>query len=245
MNASLARATCENPYRAHTATCPLRMVASRVVCPRAVLQSKTKSLSVAPAPDFSLRGSSRGSTEIVQSPPPPSPSPPSPEAVSPSPSVASSPPYPPVGVGAPASPSMAMQIDGCGALRRTCSTSASLAAIRCCNRNQSYTCFNSICSASLHDNYHTPVTGSFNGSASTFAEASNECEAQGARLCTESELEDGVCCGSGCGHDARYVWSQLRRTRTLDSTEKSATGRAIPACSPHALPRFPKKPPQP
>eukprot|EP00966_Prymnesium_polylepis_P124280 2873803-Prymnesium_polylepis.1 len=42
MNASLARATCENAYRAHTATCPLRMVASRVVCPRAVLQSKTK-----------------------------------------------------------------------------------------------------------------------------------------------------------------------------------------------------------
>ena len=62
MIASLARVACENPYRAHTATCPIRMVAPRVVCPRAVLQSKTKSLSVAPAPDFSLRGSSRGST---------------------------------------------------------------------------------------------------------------------------------------------------------------------------------------
>jgi hypothetical protein len=56
MNASLARGTCETPYRAHTAACPLHMVASRVVCPRAVLQSKTKSLSVAPVRPTSPSG---------------------------------------------------------------------------------------------------------------------------------------------------------------------------------------------
>jgi len=40
----------------------------------------------------------------------------------------------------------------------------------------------------------------------TFAEAEAICRAQGARLCTASELVDGCTAGTGCGFDVELVW---------------------------------------
>lgn len=41
----------------------------------------------------------------------------------------------------------------------------------------------------------------------TYNEATAACSRRGLRLCSEFELERGVCCGTGCGFDGRRVWS--------------------------------------
>jgi hypothetical protein len=41
----------------------------------------------------------------------------------------------------------------------------------------------------------------------TYDEARGTCAMVGARLCTATELELGEATGTGCGHDARQVWS--------------------------------------
>jgi len=40
----------------------------------------------------------------------------------------------------------------------------------------------------------------------TFEHAVELCELNGERLCTQTEIEARVCCGTGCGHDNRKVW---------------------------------------
>merc|ERR1712070_835066 len=56
----------------------------------------------------------------------------------------------------------------------------------------------------------------------TFAEAEAQCEHIGARLCTAAELEMDCTRGTGCGHDAKLVWSSDegcidRRPRQISS----------------------------
>lgn len=41
----------------------------------------------------------------------------------------------------------------------------------------------------------------------TFSEAAAICAAGGRRLCTSDELDSGVCCGTGCWHDHRAIWT--------------------------------------
>jgi hypothetical protein len=43
--------------------------------------------------------------------------------------------------------------------------------------------------------------------AVTFSEAAGICAADGLRLCTSDELDSGVCCGTGCWHDHRAIWT--------------------------------------
>jgi len=43
-------------------------------------------------------------------------------------------------------------------------------------------------------------------SAVTFAQAQEICAAGGERLCTRAEIEDDVCCGTGCGHNGHLIW---------------------------------------
>jgi len=43
-------------------------------------------------------------------------------------------------------------------------------------------------------------------SGKTFEEATAICAANGERLCTEEEIIDRVCCGTGCGFDGHQVW---------------------------------------
>lgn len=40
-----------------------------------------------------------------------------------------------------------------------------------------------------------------------YSEANSICAGRGLRLCAQHELERGVCCGTGCGFDARRVWT--------------------------------------
>jgi hypothetical protein len=55
--------------------------------------------------------------------------------------------------------------------------------------------------------------GQCNGVADTwchagvsFSEAKQICAANHERLCTRVEIEDGVCCGTGCSHNAHLIW---------------------------------------
>jgi len=59
----------------------------------------------------------------------------------------------------------------------------------------------------------------------TFAEAEAICAEAGRRLCSVAELNSGVCCGTGCWHDHRAVWTQ----------PASSCGRGIEACREIAL----------
>jgi hypothetical protein len=42
----------------------------------------------------------------------------------------------------------------------------------------------------------------------TFAEAKDTCAEAGLRLCSVNELHTGTCCGTGCWHDHRSIWTQ-------------------------------------
>jgi hypothetical protein len=41
----------------------------------------------------------------------------------------------------------------------------------------------------------------------TFMEAESICAEEGLRLCTVTELNAGTCCGTGCWHDHRAIWT--------------------------------------
>jgi len=41
----------------------------------------------------------------------------------------------------------------------------------------------------------------------SFNHATTACSSRGLRLCSQQELDRGVCCGTGCGFDGRRVWS--------------------------------------
>eukprot|EP00966_Prymnesium_polylepis_P073212 1700070-Prymnesium_polylepis.1 len=88
----------------------------------------------------------------------------------------------------------------------TCAEDSVAAAIRCCTVEGG--CYGSVCGPAYGGTADKQVvTGTFDGNAVTLYEATHECEAHGARLCTAAELQADVCKGTGCGHDARHVWS--------------------------------------
>lgn len=112
-----------------------------------------------------------------------------------------------------------LMVNGCRAWepQRQCVSQADLstetASIRCCEPTPNV-CFNSVCASSVHPlNFLEPITTNKDGTAVFFAEAEAECSARGKRLCDADELNPipgntgGLCCGSGCGHDNRYVWT--------------------------------------
>ena len=100
---------------------------------------------------------------------------------------------------------------------------STLAALTCCNRAADGgpvpgSCFDHICTAALSTpasngpfggafgdgGYDTPITGSFDGSEVTLAQAQFECSVRGKRLCTAPELfYNAICCGYGARIRAR------------------------------------------
>ena len=58
----------------------------------------------------------------------------------------------------------------------------------------------------------------------TFLEAQAICTADGLRLCSEAEVETGVCCGSGCGFDGHQIWTDEPEEITAVEPE----GQVIP-----------------
>ena len=67
-------------------------------------------------------------------------------------------------------------------------------AVRCCDGQ-----------GACHSNH----SGACFPSSATHLEAEEACAAQGMRLCTLTELESKVCCGTGCGYDDFRVWSSM------------------------------------
>ena len=86
-----------------------------------------------------------------------------------------------------------------------------LHAVRCCKLDETNVCYGSICEPTFIES----------GNAATLPQAVAECASRGQRLCDASELEDRVCCTSGCGMDKNYVWSA-----------SSCTGASTPSPSP-------------
>ena len=62
----------------------------------------------------------------------------------------------------------------------------------------------------------------------TYAEAEQACAAAGMRLCTRGEIEDNICCGTGCGYDGNLVWTSTqtnqRQAPVLQSRLQSCYG---------------------
>lgn len=120
---------------------------------------------------------------------------------------ASTPTWQPKAVLNPGMVPMHITVDGCGIdTSQQCAAGTATAAVRCC-KTEANQCFDSICTEEQYaSDFRKPLT-MFDGTAATYDEAKAECTAQGMRLCTAEELSDEVCCGSGCGFDAKAVWS--------------------------------------
>jgi len=108
------------------------------------------------------------------------------------------------------SPSLAATLVVCGALHGepVCGSTSklvpvdSLHAVRCCSDvAKSGYVQNSGCSVWGE----SEIGGTCYGDE-TLESATNICASDGARLCTEAEVEAECTRGSGCGYDARYVW---------------------------------------
>jgi hypothetical protein len=88
---------------------------------------------------------------------------------------------------------------------------AATAALRCCSMSG-----DSCQTQNLPGSIAAPVFG-IDGAAAgvtqacinsvTFSEATAICAEEGLRLCTVSELDAGTCCGTGCWHDHRAIWT--------------------------------------
>jgi len=73
------------------------------------------------------------------------------------------------------------------------SDSGATASVRCCSLTSPATC----------DTDH--LDGGCQ-SDKTYDEATAICAANGERLCTEAEIQDRLCCGTGCNFDGHQVW---------------------------------------
>ena len=90
----------------------------------------------------------------------------------------------------------------------TCAAAVSKAAVRCCRAGD---CVHSVCSASMTASGgpfgEHPMFVQLDGSAHTLHQAALECEALGARLCSDAEHLAGRCCRKGCGFSHLPVWT--------------------------------------
>lgn len=95
------------------------------------------------------------------------------------------------------------------------SDSGETASVRCCSMD-----------GSRCDTDHLPGGCQ---SGKTHAEAVEICAANGERLCTEEEIVDRLCCGTGCGFDGHQVW--VSHTPAVTSAVTWLIGGAHPAQS--------------
>lgn len=69
----------------------------------------------------------------------------------------------------------------------------------------------SVCSSAVHGRFNTPLlSATGDGTNANHDAAIAECAEQGKRVCSAEELRGTACCGTGCGHDARLVWSDTK-----------------------------------
>jgi hypothetical protein len=85
---------------------------------------------------------------------------------------------------------------------KTCPTATSKHAVRCCSDTAK---------SGFHKRFQCSVWGSSLNAVchvdKTFAEATEICAAENARLCTSDELENDCARGTGCGFDHHDVWA--------------------------------------
>merc|ERR1719343_3403 len=114
-----------------------------------------------------------------------------------------------------------------------------VAAVRCCKKSSPSLVAADIC--------ETDVNGLCN-SGKTYAEAKQICESAttqggGWSLCTITELQSGICCGTGCDYDyMTNVWTKtpalvratmtacVESTETPNITAETPTAMAIALC---------------
>ena len=132
---------------------------------------------------------------------------------------------------------MAYHANSCGGVVGCAAPTSHYGAIRCChtqaNPHLAAVACTSVCLEPGLSPGVTPLT-SVDPNAATWFEAELECSSQGHRLCSDDELH--VCCGTGCGHDARQVWSR---------TDCSPPLPPGPPPSPRPSPPVPPAPPAP
>ena len=94
------------------------------------------------------------------------------------------------------------------------------AAVRCCSEaqieQQRGTCQQSTCKVCGHSQF-TSISSEVDANGyfgcldgTSWGSAADRCKAESARLCTQRELMDGCSTGTGCGHDARMIWSSTQ-----------------------------------
>merc|ERR1719249_276345 len=64
--------------------------------------------------------------------------------------------------------------------------------------------------------------------AASYDEAKSHCEDNGYRLCTMSEMLDGLTAGTGCGFDCRYNWV----SDNCDASDSTSSSSSLPAALP-------------
>ena len=93
-------------------------------------------------------------------------------------------------------------------------TDAAVGAVRCCGalaaEGGTRACY-SVCYAHQRpysrSRWELPPLVVRNALRANFSGAVAECAAYGMRLCSRAELAGGACCKSGCGMDAKPVWT--------------------------------------
>ena len=101
-----------------------------------------------------------------------------------------------------------------------CTPLSSTASVRCCNAAGS-ACISNPSGQCLN--------------AATYAEAEAACSAAGYRLCTESEVS--LCCGTGCAHDDRQVWTSTAESCSSQPTDAAGGGAGAAPAAPLPRPR--------
>jgi len=111
-----------------------------------------------------------------------------------------------------------MMVQGCLNSPRDLEPDCNLADVRCCTMDgtscnsgsfpQTYTFLDGLvsdgtaCEAGACDG----VANTWCHSAVSFGQAQEICAATGERLCSRAEIEDDVCCGTGCSHNSHLIW---------------------------------------
>jgi len=109
-----------------------------------------------------------------------------------------------------------MMVQGCNNSPRELEPDCNAADVRCCdmdgsscnsgNFEQTYPFLNGAMGTPCEAGQCNGQPNTWCHSAVTYGQANAICEAAGQRLCTRSEIENDVCCGNGCGHNAHLIW---------------------------------------
>jgi len=76
------------------------------------------------------------------------------------------------------------------------------AAVRCCSKD------GKTCTSNARAEFSGPSDSAAGCKDHvTWNDANHHCCSHGMRLCTQPELNDGICCNTGCSFDAKVVWS--------------------------------------